>query len=221
MWPERLVAGAEARGKSLPRLMLDVGVDLWRTVASRQGLLCGVLCVLPIGTGAATGVLSQAEVASGWGVGEDTVALVNGVMNGVISAVGCLVGGELCARFSSKKVYAAVGLVMALVAVGMAVSPFVPWAYVFYTLAYALVTGLSYAAFTGFVLEAIGKGAAATKYNGFASLSNFPIMYMGLVLAWVFEHHRASGMLLAEAGFGVAGILVLVVVAAGLRVKRG
>ena len=36
------------------------------------------------------------------------------------------------------------------------------------------------------LFDAIGKGAAATKYNVFASLSNTPITYMGLVLAWAF-----------------------------------
>ncbi len=215
--PEAL---AETRAGSLVSAMRGVVVELWETIKSRRGILCGVLCILPIGTGAATGVLAQAEVAAAWGVGEDTVALVNGVLNGVISALGCLVGGEICARFNPRVMYAVFGALMAAVAVAMAFTPFVPSTYVFFTLAYAFVTGLSYAAFTGFVLDAIGKGAAATKYNGFASISNAPIAYMGLILAEVFKQYAARGMLIAEAAFGVAGIVVLAVIAAALREKR-
>lgn len=216
--PEALAEGRG--GKSLVGAMGGVVVELWRMIRSRGGVLCGVLCILPIGTGAATNVLSQAEVAAKWGVAEGTVSLVNGVMNGLVSAVGCLIGGELCARFSSRRVYAAVGLLMAAVAASMAVAPFIPSMYVTFILAYALTTGLAYAAFTGFVLDAIGRGAAATKYNGFASISNLPITYMGLVLAEAFTRKGAKGMLLTEAAGGVLGILVLGVVASVLRPPR-
>jgi MFS family permease len=204
--PEAL---AEARTGSLLAGMRGVVVELWHLIRSRSGLLCGLLCILPIGTGAASGVLSQAEVANQWGVGENTVSLVNGVLNGLVSAVGCVIGGELCARWNSRGVYAAVGALMALVTLAMAVVPFTPSAYVFFTLAYALVTGFAYAAFTGFVLDAIGKGAAATKYNGFASLSNTPITYTGLLLGYAYAHHGAKGMLITESIAGVAGIVVL------------
>jgi hypothetical protein len=190
-----------------------VAIDFWRTIKTRAGCICALLCILPIGTGAATGVLAQATVAAKWGVEEGTVSLVNGVMNGVVAALGCLVGGEVCMRINSRWAYALFGLLMAGVAATMALAPFSPTNYVVYILLYAFVTGLSYAAFTGFVLDAIGKGAAATKYNAFASLSNTPIMYMGLVLAWAFEptmmNWGAKGMLLTEAGAGVLGILVL------------
>ena len=50
--------------------------------------------------------------------------------------------------------------------------------YIAFTTAYAFIQGLCYAGFSAVVLEAIGLGAAATKYTLFASLSNMPIMYM-------------------------------------------
>lgn len=37
--------------------------------------------------------------------------------------------------------------------------------FIVFTPAYAFITGLPYAGFSTFVLEAIGHGAAATKYN--------------------------------------------------------
>jgi hypothetical protein len=85
--------------------------------------------------------------------------------------------------------------------------------YIVFTSLYALLTGVAYAAFTGFVLEAMGKGAAATKYNLFASLSNQPIAYMTLVDGWAYERWHASGMLNVEAAVGVLGIGALAVAA--------
>ena len=213
-------AYAEARIGSLLHSMRAVLIEIWQMIQSRAGILCAALCILPIATGAATNVLSQAEVAAKWGVGENTVSLVNGVLNGLVSAFGCLIGGEICARFSSRRVYAAVGLLMAAVAAGMALAPFVPAMYVVFIMAYAFVTGLAYAAFTGFVLDAIGKGAAATKYNAFASLSNAPITYMGLVLAWAFTHWGAAGLLFTEAAAGVLGLIVFGAVAAAVYSRR-
>jgi hypothetical protein len=76
---------------------------------------------------------------------------------------------------------------------------------VVFTLAYALIQGLTYAGFSAFVLEAMGLGAAATKYNVFASLSNFPIMYMTSIDGWAHGRFGPSGMLLMEAAFGGVG----------------
>lgn len=213
-------ARAEGRTRSVPAAMFGAVKELVLLIFSRAGALCGALCLLPMNTGAVTGVLAQAEVAAKWGVAEDTVALVNGVLNGLVSAAGCLVGGVLCARFNSRWVYAAVAVLMAAVSAIMAVAPFTPSAYVVFTLLYAFVVGLSYTAFTGFVLDAIGKGAAATKYNAFASLSNTPITYMGLVLAWAQTTWAEKGMLFTDAAAGVIGLLVLGLIAAVLRERR-
>ena len=60
-------------------------------------------------------------------------------------------------------------------------------------------TGLAYAGFSAFTLEAIGKGAAATKYNVFASLSNAPIYLITFVDEWAHEKWNSFGMLNAEA----------------------
>ncbi len=200
---------AELRAVSLPRAMVAVAAELWQMIRTRAGMLCALLCLLPMNSGTATGVLSQAKVAAKWGANEDTVALVNGALNGLISALGCIVAGEICARFSSRKVYAVVALILAGVSVAMALAPFTRTNYITFNLIYVFVVGLSYTAFTGFVLDAIGKGAAATKYNAFASLSNAPITYMGLILAWAQTQWGEKGMLLTDAGAGVVGLIVL------------
>ena len=106
---------------------------------------------------------------------------------------------------------------MAAIAAIMAFLPATPATFVWCSLAYAFATGLCYAAFSCFVLDAIGAGNAATKYNALASLSNTPIWYMGLVLAAVEERFGPRDMLLAESGFGVLGILVFAAFAGAWR----
>jgi PAT family beta-lactamase induction signal transducer AmpG len=69
------------------------------------------------------------------------------------------------------------------------------------------------------VLEAIGLGAAATKYNLFASLSNMPIAYMTLVAGWAHTRWGAGGMLHTEAVIGVLAILLFIGVA--MAMTRG
>jgi MFS family permease len=211
---------AESRDVALPRAIRNVGRDLWGVLKSRQGILCAILCFLPIGTGAASGVLAQAEVAAHWHAGEYEVELVNGLLVGLISAWGCLIGGWLCSRYPSRRVYATSGGLMAAVAAGMAMAPSTPAVFIIGGLAYSMVAGLAFAAFTGFVLEVIGAGAAATKYNIFAALSNTPITYMGLVLAWSVSRRGADGMLLMEAAAELIGIIILGVAVVALGVGR-
>jgi len=206
-------AKAELRSVSLPRAMVGVVSELWTMIKTKAGMFCAALCLLPMNSGTAPNVLAQAEVAIKWGANEDTVALVNGVLNGVVSVAGCLTAGEICMRVSSKKFYAVVAVLLACVSVAMALSPFTRQNYVIFSLLYAFVVGLSYTAFTAFVLDVIGKGAAATKYNAFASLSNTPISYMGLVLAWAQEHWGERGMLFTDAGSNIVGLIVLGLVA--------
>lgn len=199
---------------TLVQAIKDVAIDMWQVLKSREGILCGVLCFVPIGTGAAGGVLTQAEVAAHWGAGAHEVEVVQGFLTGSVSMVGCLVGGYACARlFGSRRAYAVFGALMASVTAAMALSPMTVTSYVGFNLAYAFTTGLCYAAFSSFVLDAIGKGHAATKYNGFASLSNTPIWYVGLVLARAETRWGPKGMLLTESGMGIAGIVVFAVVA--------
>jgi len=185
--------------------------DLRAMLRTKGGLLSAILCALPIGTGAAQGVLTQAKVAAVWGAGAEQVALVQGLFAGLITAAGCLMGGSLCQRFRPRTAYAAVGLALAAIAVGMGLSPATPAMYVAWNLIYAFAVGLLYAAFTALVLDAMGKGSAATKYNVFASLSNFPLWWLGLALGVAADKWGARPMLFTEALFGVIGLVIFAV----------
>jgi hypothetical protein len=199
---------AHARPGGALAAVKQVVRDLWAMLRTKGGLLSAVLCVLPVGTGAAQGVLTQAKVAAVWGAGADQVALVQGLLSGLVTAVGCFAGGTLCQRFHPRTAYAGVGLVLAAIAVAMGVCPATAIMYVTWNLIYAFAVGLSYAAFTALVLDAMGSGSAATKYNVFASLSNFPLWWLGLLLGVAAEKWDARRMLFTEAAFGVIGILV-------------
>ena len=208
---------AESRGMSAGKAIGNTAVDFWRMIRSRVGVLSAILCIVPVGTGAASGVLAQAEVAANWGAGPGHVELVQGFLNGIVSMFGSIVGGYGCIRLGGRVGYVVFGGFMAAITAAMALLPATPPTYISCSLAYAFATGLCYAAFSCFVLEAIGAGSAATKYNALASLSNAPIWYMGLILAAVAQHRGPRDMLFAESGFGLLGILVFAVVAGAWR----
>ena len=192
--------------------------DLWHVARSRLGLLALLICFLPIGSGAASGL--WAAVADDWHATADTVALVTGVLGGFVAAVGCLVGGYYCDRINRKTAYALYGLMQAVCAVAMALAPRTEVMYIVFTTIYSAISGLTYAGFSAVVLEAIGLGAAATKYNLFASLSNMPIAYMTVIDGWAHTRWGAGGMLHTEAIIAVLAILLFVGIAALTMSRR-
>ena len=205
----RATAGAAVKG---------VVRDLRLMLKTKGGLLAAVLCILPIGTGAAQSVLTQAKVAASWGAGEHEVELVQGLLSGAVTALGCFAGGALCDRIKPRIAYALIGILLAVIAVGMAVCPMSVHMYIGWSLVYAFGVGLAYAAFTAFVLDAMGKGSGATKYNIYASLSNFPIWWVGLLLGFVADKVGIRTMLLTEAGLGVVGVVAFF--GAGFFIRR-
>ena len=196
------------REKTLRKTFVNLFRDLWSVAKSRRGFLALFLCFLPIGSGAASNLWSA--VAGDWKATADTVALVTGVLGGVLSGGGCLIGGWICDRMDRKSGYVLYGVLQAACAVGMAFAPRTQAMYIFWTCLYAVITGLTYAGFTAFVLEAMGTGAAATKYNIFASLSNTPIYYMTLIDGWAYTRRGAAGMLNTEAAICILGMLLFV-----------
>jgi PAT family beta-lactamase induction signal transducer AmpG len=213
---------ASHRHKNLGKSLFHVVIDLWNTAKSRMGAIALILCFLPVGSGAAGGLWSA--VADDWKASANTVALVTGVIGGLVSAVGCVIGGWLCDRMNRKGAYVLYGVLQALCAVVMAIAPRTETTYVMFTMIYAFITGLTYAGFSAFVLEAMGLGAAATKFSLFASLSNMPIAYMTSIDGWAYGLWGAAGMLFTEAVMGAVGLVlflgVLVVLPARKRTSQ-
>jgi MFS transporter, PAT family, beta-lactamase induction signal transducer AmpG len=138
-------------------------------------------------------------VAPDWKAGPDRVALVAGILNGVISAVGCVAGGWIADRVGRWWAYFGSGVALAVVAIAMAIIPRTPQTYALGVLAYALFVGVAYAAFSAIVLFAIGRGAASTKYATLSSLGNIPVVYMTGLNGWVHDRFGTVEMLMAEA----------------------
>ncbi len=199
-----------------PGLLQSV-MDLWTVIKARAGLIALILCLLPVGSGAASGL--WATVGKDWSASADSIALVTGLLAGVISAAGCIVGGWICDRMDRKWAYVVYGLLQAACAVAMALMPRTEAMFIVWASVYAFITGLTYAGFTAFVLEAIGKGAAATKYSVYASVSNMPIYYMTNVDGWAHDRWGAGGMLFAEAALCVVGAFAFLALVALFRPK--
>ena len=197
------------------RAAARVLLDLWQVASSRRGYLGLLICFLPIGSGAA-GVLFPL-IAAEWGADANDVAATSGALSGLLSALGCLVGGYFCDRMDRKLAYSLFGLAMSACAVWMAWAPHNLMTYYIFVLCYGFITGLGYAAFTAVTLEAIGTGAVATKYSIFASLSNTPIAYMGLINSHFYEKSGSNAGLYADAAMGVAGVLVFLLITMASR----
>ncbi len=190
--------------------------DVWQVLRNRAGALAFMLCLLPIGSGAAP----FAAIAGEWRASANTVALITGVLGGIISALGCLVGGWLCDRMDRKAGYVWFGIFQAASGVAMALLPHDQAMYIVWASVYTFSTGLTYAAFSSFVLEAIGKGAAATKYNALASLSNVPIYYMTRLDGWSNDRWGSNKMFFLESAIAVAAAGVFMLLAKALLRRR-
>jgi MFS transporter, PAT family, beta-lactamase induction signal transducer AmpG len=214
---------AEHRESGFAKSIANVGRDLWSVVKSRKGLLALVAMTLPIGAAAMTQL--WAAVAQDWHASSNWVVLINGMLGGVITMVGCIVGGWICDRMSRMLAFNLFSLITCACALAAAFSPRTQEMYILYVGLYMLITGFCFAAWGAVVLEAIGKGAAATKYNLLAGIANLPIIYMAYLDGKAHVWHAPSWlpfdgttlMLLTEAAVPVLGTLALVAFAQTTR----
>ena len=176
--------------------------DVWHVARSRAGYLALILMVLPIASGAAP----WSAIAGEWGAGADLVALVNGVVGGLASAAGALVGGYVCDRTSPGRAYCAFGLIAGAIAVAMAWWARSPEAFIVFTLGYSALIGCGYAAYSAIVLQAIGQRSAATNFNLMAALANVPVALMTTFDGWVHDRFGTDAMLYGELALPAATI---------------
>jgi PAT family beta-lactamase induction signal transducer AmpG len=188
-----------------------VGRDILAMLRSPIPLLTLVLVASPIGAGAMNNLWSA--VAPDWHAGAQLVALVTGVLNGVVCALGCLMGGWIADRLRRWRSYFGFGTALALSAIATAVAPWTSTTYATGVLVYALFVGAGYAAFSALVLHAIGRGVASTKYALCQSLGNIPVAYMTAFDGWVYDRYGGvwtlGGEALLAVGCIAAGLFVL------------
>src|SRR5262249_4691010 len=139
------------------------------------------------------------------------VALVNGALNGLITAGGSLAGGWLCDRMDRRGAYLASGALTAAVGIGMAPAPLSPPTYLVGVCAYFLVSGFCYAAFSAVVLEAIGRAgaSASAQYALFVAAGNFAITYVGWLDTRFHHTYGPRGLLGVDAALNLGGVVAL------------
>ena len=209
---------AEHRSQTFFGSVGNVGRECWALFKTARGALVLFLMLLPIGVGAATNLWSA--VANDWHANGDAVALANGLLGGVVSIAGCLIGGWICDLIDRKTAYCLFGLVVAAAAVAMAVAPRTQPMFVSFLLLYAFLTGFCYAAFAAVVFETIGKGAAGTKSNLLSGISNVPLIYAGIFDGLGHDRWGASGLLYTDAALGLVGVALFIGVALTTHVMR-
>ena len=202
---------------SVGERLREIGSDFRDLLRSPMAVLAIVLVSSPVGSGAAVNLWSA--VAPDWRATPDTVALVTGILGGIVSAVGSVIGGWIADRRGRWWSYLGSGVFMGATASAMALAPRTPAAYVAGVVLYALSCGMVYAAFSALLLHVIGRGAASTKYATLSSLGNLPTAYMTAFDGWAHDRWGAGGMLHAEALLGV-GSTALILVALG-RIRAG
>jgi PAT family beta-lactamase induction signal transducer AmpG len=216
-WPLVRIAepGRLKDGRSYVATLVETGRDVLTLVRTRIGLLACFLMLLPIGSGG----LQQlwAAIAKDWNAGPGYVELAAGLLSGVVSIPGCIAGGWLADRIDRKLAYSLFGVTLSAVAVVMAFGPRTPMAFLIFACLYNFVVGFCYGAYSAVTLEAIGKGAAGTKFNLISSLSNAPILIVTLVDGWAETKFGATGMLYTEAALGIGGVAIYSAVALATR----
>jgi MFS family permease len=165
--------------------------DAWATMKSREGWTGLVICLMPVGAGGATGLFSA--IATTYSATDTQVALVNGLFGGIVSAIGCVVGGYVADKMNRRLAYVLAGALCGLCALVMSMMPYTPSVYTYGCLAYSFANGIAYAAWAAFVLDLMGNDSGvATKHALFAAAANQATNYM-----LVFDGMASDGKILS------------------------
>jgi MFS family permease len=227
--PAFFIHEPRAPEKNLRLLLLALVKDVWRTVTSRSGWTGMLICLSPVGTGAMLNLFSALalDYSSDPKVQERMVLYATGVLGGLVSALGALVGGYIADRMNRRLAYVVFGLVTSLCAIAMIVGPANPTTFTLGCLAYSFANGLCFATFYAFVFEMVGNGhGATTKLALFISASNQAINYVTWLDGKSYDWGKAlwagkawagrTGMLGMDAlstfvGIAVLGVMMVVV----------
>jgi MFS family permease len=186
---------------------------------TRQGVLAALVVTIPAALGAAANLF--AAVAGDWRASADLVAGVTGVLSGLATVPGCMLGGYLCDRFPRRIVYVWSAAACAAGEAAMAWAPHTPAWFAFMVLANAALLGVGFAAVAAVIYECLGPRAAATVAALLGSLCNVPVVAMTALVGWVQTRHGSSAMLLTEAGVGAVSVAAYAALAWAWRPQDG
>lgn len=204
--------------KRITGALTEMGKGIWSMIRIPVVLFVILMLCMPIGTGAANNL--WAAIANDWNTNANTVALVTGILGGLVSALGCVAGGFIADRWGNWVAYLGAGLFCAGVTLVMAIFPLHPYVYISGVLAYSFGLGLVNAAFSSVILYAIGKKNASTKYALLSSLGNLPVVYMTTFDGWTHDKYNSKHMLVAEALVCILFVIICVFVINQLRMRK-
>ena len=164
---------------------------------------------LPIGTGAAVGLLTG--VAQDYGVSGQSVAWMNGIGGSLLLAGGALAASVIPARIRASVAYCLMGVINALCIGVLGFGPMRPGTYFLGVALYLFTIGTCYALFTAVVLEFMGASGktGSGRYSIINSLGNIPVLYATKLDGWGGGHWGPRGVSGAEAVAGSAASIVM------------
>ena len=195
---------------SIGPLFRALGSDVWDVLRSRATLIGLVFFLSPVGSSAVANLISS--VGPDYHASDAQVAFVSGLAGGLLSALGCLIGGWICDRMSRTVAYAAAGLLSVPFSAWLAFGPATPFTYAGGYVGYSLSTGIAYAAFTALELDVLGPRphAAGTAYSLLGASGNLPIAYMTWLDGVGYKHSGARGLMTVDLlANGIGGVILL------------
>ena len=141
---------------------------------------------------------------------------VTGIGGGLLSALGCLLGGVVADKIGRMFSYALAGGMAALFGVYLGFAHATPFTYAIGYSGYSVSAGFAYAVYTAMVLDIVGrrKHAAASGYSVLNSAGNLAIAYMTWLDGLGYRHWGARGLMATDAaangGFGIVLLLVAI-----------
>jgi PAT family beta-lactamase induction signal transducer AmpG len=194
---------------SFGHTMHMVGVEFKATFI-RWDAIPYTLCMLfPIATGALVALIPG--VAKTYGVNGDNVAWVNGLLGGLLTAAGSLVGAAIPARIPAPVIYLIVGIVNAATLAVLWLGPVTPATYYVGVLLYLFTVGTAYALFTAVVLEFLGNSgkSGCGRYSIINSIGNIPVIYMVALDGWGADRWGTRALTGTECVVGGLGAALL------------
>jgi len=171
--PERVISEHTA-GQTVMRILRECKSTFLRWEAIPYTLVI----TSPCGSGAMIGLLGA--LARDYGVTAQQVAWVNGVGGALLTSGGALAAGLIPVRVRAPIAFLVSGLVNAATLGILALGHMRPSVYFAGTVLYLFTVGVSYALFTGVVLEFLGGSgkSGSGRYSIINSLGNLPVVYM-------------------------------------------
>lgn len=174
----------EIRTGSFGRTMHGIWLEFKATFFRWEAIPYTLCMLFPVATGAAIGLIPG--VAKSYGVSGDSVAWVNGLLGGLVTAAGSLAGAALPSRISAPVIYLTVGIINAVTLGVLWLGPLTPATYYLGVMLYLFTVGTAYALFTAVVLEFLGDSgkSGSGRYSIINSMGNIPVLYMIAVDGW-------------------------------------